>query len=66
MRPKMTRGLSGKMVSAQEDESLFYFGLRVSSTANRSVKHLATSFFLYLFYKDMHAFHDAVKLLRFG
>lgn len=39
MWPKMTCGLSGKMVSAQDDELPFYFKLSVGSMANRSIKH---------------------------
>lgn len=51
MRPKMTCGLSGKMVSAQDDELPFYFKLSVGSIANRSIKHQTfgniSSFFIF-------------------
>ena len=40
MRPKMTCGLSGKMVSAQEDKLCFYKP-SVGSVANRSITHQA-------------------------
>lgn len=39
MWPKMTCGLSGKMVSAQDDELPFYFKRSVDFMANRSIKH---------------------------
>lgn len=46
----MTRGLSGKMVSALDDELDFYFRLSVASIANwrkKEVQYLTTSLFHY-------------------
>lgn len=44
MWPKMTCGLSGKMVSAQHDELPFYFKLSIGSMANRGTKHQTSGY----------------------
>ena len=72
MWPKMTCGLSGKMVSAQDDELPFYLKISVGTVTNKSIKNQKSGHIShplsYLKYVGVFFvfFNENVKHLRFG